>query len=38
MLKCLSSYSRKNSLYFAFHELGRVIRTIFLLWCINNPE
>ncbi|KVD76331.1 hypothetical protein WI89_06975 [Burkholderia ubonensis] len=28
----------KNKLYFAFRELGRVIRTMFLLRYINDPE
>jgi TnpA family transposase len=27
----LGVYSRKNRLYLAFRELGRVVRTIFLL-------
>ena len=27
----LATYSRKNKLYFAFRELGRVVRTAFLL-------
>ena len=31
ILRRLATYSRKNRLYFAFRELGRVIRTIFLL-------
>jgi TnpA family transposase len=31
ILKKLGTSSRKNKLYFAFRELGRVIRTIFLL-------
>jgi TnpA family transposase len=31
ILRRLGSYSRKNRLYFAFRELGRVVRTIFLL-------
>ena len=34
----LCSKSRKNKLYFAFRELGRVERTIFLLNYINDPE
>lgn len=38
MLKRLSSYSRKNSVYLAFRELGRAIRTIFLLRYISDPE
>jgi TnpA family transposase len=36
LLRKLGSYSRKNSLYHAFQELGRVIRTIFLLNYISN--
>ena len=31
ILRRLNIYSRKNRLYFAFRELGRVVRTIFLL-------
>ena len=31
LLKKLTNYSRKNRLYHAFQELGRVIRTQFLL-------
>src|SRR4051794_1615519 len=30
ILRRLSTFSRKNKLYFAFRELGRVVRTIFL--------
>ncbi|CAO3363360.1 Tn3 family transposase, partial [Azospirillum palustre] len=30
ILRRLGTYSRKNKLYFAFRELGRVVRTIFL--------
>jgi len=30
--------SRKNKLYYAFRELGRVVRTIFLLEYISNDE
>ena len=30
-LRRLATYSRKNKLYFAFRELGRVVRTVFLL-------
>lgn len=37
LLKRLGTYSRKNKLYFAFKELGKVIRTIFLLNYIDNP-
>lgn len=38
LLRRLGSASRKNKLYFAFRELGRVIRTMFLLRYINDPE
>lgn len=38
LLRKLSSYSRKNKLYFAFRELGRVIRTVFLLEYISDPQ
>lgn len=38
ILRKLCSKSRKNKLYFAFRELGRVQRTIFLLDYIHNPE
>ncbi|MBL0717331.1 MAG: Tn3 family transposase, partial [Desulfosarcina sp.] len=38
LLKKLGVYSRKNKLYLAFRELGRVVRTIFLLeYCSNKP-
>jgi TnpA family transposase len=37
VLRKLCSKSRKNKLYFAFRELGRVERTIFLLNYINDP-
>lgn len=37
LLKRLGTYSRKNKLYFAFKELGKVIRTIFLLNYIDDP-
>lgn len=36
LLRKLGTYSRKNRLYRAFRELGRVIRTIFLLNYINS--
>ncbi len=36
ILRKLGTASRKNKLYFAFRELGRVIRTIFLLEYIND--
>ena len=38
VLRRLCSKSRKNKLYFAFRELGRAERTIFLLKYINDPE
>ena len=38
LLRRLGSASRKNKLYFAFRELGRVIRTQFLLKYISDPE
>ncbi len=38
ILRKLCSKSRKNKLYYAFRELGRVQRTIFLLNYINDPE
>lgn len=37
ILRRLGTYSRKNKLYDAFCELGRVIRTIFLLNYISDP-
>ncbi|MCH8291393.1 transposase [Candidatus Poribacteria bacterium] len=38
ILRKLGTYSRKNKLYFAFRELGRVIRTVFLLNYIADIE
>jgi TnpA family transposase len=38
ILNRLSTYSRKNKLYFAFRELGRVVRTIFLLTYLSSLE
>jgi len=38
LLRKLGNYSRKNRLYKAFQELGRVIRTIFLLQYISEGE
>ncbi|MBX9688223.1 MAG: Tn3 family transposase [Candidatus Obscuribacterales bacterium] len=38
ILRRLGTYSRKNKLYFAFRELGRVIRTTFLLRYISDVE
>ncbi len=36
LLRKLGNYSRKNKLYAAFQELGRVIRTIFLLEYLSD--
>lgn len=38
LLRKLTSYSTKNKLYLAFQELGRVIRTLFLLEYISDVE
>jgi TnpA family transposase len=38
ILRRLATYSRKNKLYFAFRELGRVIRTKFLLQYITEID
>jgi TnpA family transposase len=38
LLRKLSTYNRKNRLYRAFSELGRVERTLFLLSYISNKE
>jgi TnpA family transposase len=38
ILRRLATYSRKNKLYFAFRELGRVVRTSFLLDYISDIE
>ena len=38
VLRRLCSKSRKNKLYYAFRELGRVRRSIFLLNYINDPD
>lgn len=38
LLRRLSSYSRRNKLYLAFRELGRVIRTCFLLDYLASVE
>jgi len=38
ILRRLGTYSRKNKLYFAFRELGKVVRTVFLLRYINEIE
>jgi TnpA family transposase len=36
LLQKLSSYSRQNKLYLAFRELGRVVRTLFLVDYISD--
>jgi TnpA family transposase len=38
LLRRLGSYSRRNRLYQAFRELGRVVRTVFLLEYLSNAE
>ncbi len=38
ILKRLGSHSRKNKLYYAFRELGRAVRTQFLLQYIHDIE
>jgi TnpA family transposase len=38
ILRKLGTESHKNKLYVAFRELGRVVRTIFLLQFINDEE
>lgn len=38
ILRKLGNYSRKNRLYKAFQEVGRVIRTIFLLQYISDSQ
>lgn len=38
ILRRLGTYSRKNKLYFAFRELGKVLRTLFLLDFIDDEE
>jgi TnpA family transposase len=38
VLRRLATYSRKNKLYFAFRELGYVVRTIFLLEYLSDVE
>lgn len=38
LLRKLGSYSRKNKLYYAFQELGRVVRTQFLLEYISDID
>lgn len=38
ILRRLGTYSRKNKLYMAFRELGRVVRTTFLLEYLDDKE
>lgn len=38
ILRRLGTYSRKNKLYWAFRELGKVVRTLFLLHYIDDIE
>jgi TnpA family transposase len=38
LLRKLGNYSRKNRLYQAFRELGRVVRTVFLLDYLAHPH
>ena len=38
ILRRLGTKSRKNKLYFAFRELGRVVRTVFLLKYVGDVE
>lgn len=38
VLRRLSTYSRQNRLYLAFRELGRVVRTVFLLRYSGEAE
>lgn len=38
ILKKLGTYSRKNKLYLAFRELGRVVRTAYLMEYIRDVE
>lgn len=38
LLRKLGNYSRKNRLYQAFQELGRVVRTVFLLQYISDLQ
>jgi TnpA family transposase len=38
LLRKLGTYSRKNRLYLAFRELGRVVRTAFLLRYLSDAE
>jgi TnpA family transposase len=38
ILRRLGTYSRKNKLYLALRELGRVVRTVFLLQYISEAD
>lgn len=38
LLRKLSNYSRRNRLYQAYRELGRAVRTVYLLNYISDPE
>jgi len=38
LLRRLGTYSRRNRLYQAFRELGRVVRTVFLLEFLNDAK
>ncbi len=38
LLRKLGNYSRKNRLYKAFREVGRVVRTVFLLQYISDAQ
>ena len=38
ILRRLGTYSRKNRLYFAFRELGQVVRTVFLLKYLSDQN
>lgn len=38
ILRRLGSFSRKNKLYFAFQELGKAVRNVFLLQYFRMPE
>jgi len=38
ILRKLGTYSRKNKLYFAFRELGKAIRSAYLLRYISDPN
>ena len=38
ILRRLGTFSKKNKIYFAFRELGKVVRTLFLLDYIDDVE